>query len=150
MAARQHSHIPSQAESSKGTDGSLATFSIDGRSFSVQPCPQSDGTKQLRSLQSVIGHLSVEDRDYMIVQIEQQKVPGAQSSFGYALSKRELQIVVLVAEGKVNKQIADSLKISEWTVSTYLRRIFAKLGVDSRAAMVFKCSKFLHHDKCET
>jgi DNA-binding CsgD family transcriptional regulator len=43
-------------------------------------------------------------------------------------------------EGKVNKQIADCLKISEWTVSTYHRRIFAKLGVDSRAAMVFKCS----------
>src|SRR5262245_42700339 len=57
----------------------------------------------------------------------------------HGLSKRELQIVVLVAEGCVNKQIADHLKISEWTVSTHLRRIFAKLAVDSRAAMVYRC-----------
>lgn len=60
------------------------------------------------------------------------------------LSKRELQIVALVAEGRPNKQIADQLHISEWTVSTYLRRIFAKLGVDSRAAMIYRCSDLLN------
>jgi DNA-binding CsgD family transcriptional regulator len=47
--------------------------------------------------------------------------------------------VVLVADGLVNKQIADVLRISEWTVSTHLRRVFAKLGVDTRAAMVSRC-----------
>ncbi len=55
------------------------------------------------------------------------------------LTARELQIVALVAEGRVNKQIADVLRISEWTVSTHLRRIFAKLHVDTRAAMVSRC-----------
>jgi DNA-binding CsgD family transcriptional regulator len=55
------------------------------------------------------------------------------------LTARELQIVALVAQGRVNKQIADDLQISEWTVSTHLRRIFAKLGVDTRAAMVSRC-----------
>jgi DNA-binding NarL/FixJ family response regulator len=44
-----------------------------------------------------------------------------------------------VATGLVNKQIAFQLRISEWTVSTHLRRIFAKLGVDTRAAMVSRC-----------
>lgn len=53
-----------------------------------------------------------------------------------ALTAREAQIVRLVASGQVNKQIAGTLQISEWTVSTYLRRIFSKLGVDTRAAMV--------------
>ena len=47
--------------------------------------------------------------------------------------------------GRLNKQIADKLHISklhisEWTVSTHLRRIFAKLGVRSRAAMVYRCA----------
>jgi Bacterial regulatory proteins, luxR family len=42
----------------------------------------------------------------------------------------------MVAEGHPNKIIADVLNISPWTVCTYLRRIFAKLGVTSRAAMV--------------
>jgi DNA-binding CsgD family transcriptional regulator len=32
--------------------------------------------------------------------------------------------------------IADVLNISSWTVCTHLRRIFAKMGVGSRAAMV--------------
>jgi ATP/maltotriose-dependent transcriptional regulator MalT len=60
------------------------------------------------------------------------------------LSGRELQIATLVALGQANKQIASQLHISEWTVSTHLRRIFAKLGVDSRAAMVYRCTSLLH------
>lgn len=59
------------------------------------------------------------------------------------LTKRELQIILLVANGKINKQIADHLKISEWTVSTHLRRIFAKLRVKSRAEMVYKCANII-------
>ena len=53
-----------------------------------------------------------------------------------ALSPRELEIARMVAAGYPNKIIADVLDISEWTVGTHLRRIFAKLGVGSRAAMV--------------
>lgn len=49
------------------------------------------------------------------------------------LTARELRVAVLVAQGCPNKQIADRLRISEWTVAIYLRRIFDKLGVDSRA-----------------
>lgn len=55
------------------------------------------------------------------------------------LTARELQIVALVAEGRPNKQVAAELGISEWTVSTHLRRIYAKLDVDTRAAMVTRC-----------
>ncbi len=52
------------------------------------------------------------------------------------LSPRELEIVRMVAKGHPNKVIGDVLNISSWTVCTHLRRIFAKLGVGSRAAMV--------------
>jgi DNA-binding CsgD family transcriptional regulator len=52
------------------------------------------------------------------------------------LSPREQEIVRLVALGHSNKIIAGVLNISSWTVCTHLRRIFAKLGVGSRAAMV--------------
>ena len=52
------------------------------------------------------------------------------------LSPREQEIVRMVAKGHPNKVIADVLNISCWTVCTHLRRIFAKLGVGSRAAMV--------------
>ena len=52
------------------------------------------------------------------------------------LSPREIEIVRMVAQGHPNKIIADVLSISSWTVCTHVRRIFAKLGVGSRAAMV--------------
>jgi DNA-binding CsgD family transcriptional regulator len=42
----------------------------------------------------------------------------------------------MVAKGYPNKTIAAVLEISSWTVCTHLRRMFAKLGVSSRAAMV--------------
>jgi DNA-binding CsgD family transcriptional regulator len=52
------------------------------------------------------------------------------------LSPREYQIARMVGLGHTNKTIAEGLGISLWTVSTHLRRIFAKLGVSTRAAMV--------------
>jgi len=55
---------------------------------------------------------------------------------GPSLSPREKEIVRMVSQGLPNKVIAGVLNISSWTVSTHLRRIFAKLGVTSRAAMV--------------
>jgi DNA-binding CsgD family transcriptional regulator len=53
-----------------------------------------------------------------------------------SLSPREQQIARMVAWGRTNQAIASSLEISVWTVSTHLRRIFAKLAVSSRAEMV--------------
>jgi len=53
-----------------------------------------------------------------------------------ALSPREQEITRMVAKGHTNQAIADVLGISAWTVSTHLRRVFGKLGVNSRAAMV--------------
>jgi DNA-binding CsgD family transcriptional regulator len=53
-----------------------------------------------------------------------------------SLSPREAEVARMVAQGYPNKTIASVLEISSFTVSSYLRRIFAKLGVNSRAAMV--------------
>jgi DNA-binding CsgD family transcriptional regulator len=59
------------------------------------------------------------------------------------LSGRELQIAMLVAQGYATKNIAYRLQISEWTVATYLRRVYAKLDVDNRAAMVYRCAPLI-------
>jgi DNA-binding NarL/FixJ family response regulator len=52
------------------------------------------------------------------------------------LTEREIGILVLVAEGKANKMIAWQLSISEDTVKTHMRSIFAKLSVDDRTHAV--------------
>ena len=53
-----------------------------------------------------------------------------------SLSPREQEIARMVAKGFPNKTIGGILNISAWTVCTHLRRIFGKLGVNSRAAMI--------------
>src|SRR5919199_1240260 len=52
------------------------------------------------------------------------------------LSKREEEVLRLVAEGLTNKEIARRLILTENTVKTYVTSLFNKLGVDSRAQAV--------------
>ena len=54
------------------------------------------------------------------------------------LTNRELQIVQLICMGCLTKQVADRLRISEFTVRSYLKTIYCKLGVRSRGAMVYR------------
>lgn len=55
-----------------------------------------------------------------------------------SLSKRERQVLKLLAEGFFYKEIADDLKISQSTVHSYIRRIYDKLHVRSRMEAVAK------------
>ncbi len=52
------------------------------------------------------------------------------------LSDREVEIVRLVAEGKITKEIADRLFISVRTVETHRSRIMKKLGVSNASEMI--------------
>ncbi|RCG30884.1 DNA-binding response regulator [Sphaerisporangium album] len=53
-----------------------------------------------------------------------------------SLSKRETEVLALVARGLTNAEIGRELFISEATVKTHLLRIFGKLGVSDRTAAV--------------
>lgn len=52
------------------------------------------------------------------------------------LSKREEQVLCLLADGLTNRELAKVLKLSEHTVKNHLFRIFDKLGVSSRMEAV--------------
>jgi DNA-binding CsgD family transcriptional regulator len=64
------------------------------------------------------------------------RVPPRPARAPLVLSPREREIARMVARGYPNKTMARVLDISSWTVNAYLRRIFLKLNVGSRAAMV--------------
>jgi DNA-binding NarL/FixJ family response regulator len=55
------------------------------------------------------------------------------------LSRREEDVVRLVAEGMTNREISQRLRLSDHTVRNYLFRIFDKLGVSSRVELVLYC-----------
>ena len=61
-----------------------------------------------------------------------------------ALSARETEIARLVCKGKQNKQIAYIANLSECTVENHLRRIYKKLGIHNRAALVANMHGTLH------
>jgi DNA-binding NarL/FixJ family response regulator len=52
------------------------------------------------------------------------------------LSQRELEVLELIAKGSTNREAARRLFISEATVKTHLLHVYAKLGVNDRAAAV--------------
>jgi len=50
------------------------------------------------------------------------------------LTRREHDVLVLVADGKTNRQIAERLTLSPRTVQKHLEHLYDKLGVRSRTA----------------
>ncbi|HLZ62981.1 MAG TPA: protein kinase [Ktedonosporobacter sp.] len=58
------------------------------------------------------------------------------ASPGEHLTKREMDVLCLLAEGRTNAEIAEHLVLSVVTVNSYLRSIYGKLGVSSRTRAV--------------
>jgi len=75
-----------------------------------------------------------------VVQSFRRMETGATGTDGEAaeLSQREREVLELLARGYLYKEIAEQLKISVPTVNTYIRRIYEKLHVRSRAQAVAK------------
>jgi len=57
------------------------------------------------------------------------------------ISKRECEIITLIAEGYTNQQIAEKLFLSSHTINTHRKNIMAKLGVKNTAGIVMYAVK---------
>jgi LuxR family transcriptional regulator, regulator of acetate metabolism len=60
------------------------------------------------------------------------------------LTRREIEIIELMAHGDTNKQIADRLIVSEGTVKAHVRQILRKLKAANRAEAVSRYTRLLH------
>ncbi|HEY5751883.1 MAG TPA: response regulator transcription factor [Chthoniobacterales bacterium] len=60
---------------------------------------------------------------------------------GEPLTRRELDVLKLLADGKTNRQIATGLSVGEATVKSHLRSIFSKLDVLSRTEAIATASR---------
>jgi DNA-binding NarL/FixJ family response regulator len=67
-----------------------------------------------------------------------KKKAGQKSDEVSSLSPRETEIVSLLAQGHLYKEIADELNISLETVRTHIRRVYEKLQVNTRTEAVVK------------
>ena len=71
-------------------------------------------------------------------QVPSRPASGAGSRLAEPLSRRELGLLPLIAEGLTNQEIADRLFLSLYTVKAHARTIYAKLGVTSRTQAAAK------------
>jgi DNA-binding CsgD family transcriptional regulator len=99
--------------------------------FTAFPMQPFDGFEAANTTQSeVVLQLEVAGTCYQLIKSHPLTTTRT------TLSPREREIVWLVSSGYANKGIAHKLAISQHTVNTHVRRIFGKLGVNSRAEMV--------------
>ena len=118
-----------------GKPGAVSPESIEeiarqfGQAEAQRLLPRGDG-----AVDELLFDGEIDGKRYVLVRsAPARNLPG--------LSPREHEIARLVAQGLPNKAIAAVLDISLWTVSTHLRRVYAKLGVSCRAAMVSRLSE---------
>ena len=57
------------------------------------------------------------------------------------LTKREIEVLSLVIEGKSSKDVADELFVSKRTVDFHLANVYSKLGVKNRLQALREASK---------
>lgn len=74
----------------------------------------------------------------LIEQFVSRPLPGQDSGLVRRLTDREREVLRLIAQGLSNGQIADALVVSVPTVKTHVNRIFAKLGLETRAQAVIR------------
>jgi two-component system nitrate/nitrite response regulator NarL len=81
-----------------------------------------------------------EHLQYLLQALTRAMPPVARTSDGLKLlTRRELDIVSLVAEGFSNREVSNKLGLSEHTVRNYMFHIFDKLGVSTRVELVLYC-----------
>ncbi len=68
------------------------------------------------------------------VQVDSLEIDDATCK-SYGLSAREAQIIQLLVTGRINREIAESLYISENTVKTHVKNIYGKLKVSNRVQL---------------
>lgn len=71
------------------------------------------------------------------------KFSASKAQHQNGLSKRELEVLQLIAQGKNNQEIAHALYITEGTVRNYVTRILSQLGLRDRISAVLWANEHL-------
>ncbi len=115
-------------------DKALETGNIDAFVTAYRACP--DFLRLLARSEDNHGSLkTILDRaaDYKLAERYGLRLPAAPRSGGLSvLSRREREVLDLVSQGLMNKEIARALFISESTVKVHVRKICQKLAVRTR------------------
>ncbi len=100
--------------------------------YVTKGCPASELLDAIRTVGQGKPFLSAE----VARKLSLAKLSGVDSELPFeSLSKREMQVLMLIVQGTKNQEISDTLCVSPKTVSTYRHRLFEKLGVQTDAEL---------------
>lgn len=100
----------------------------------VETSPLSPKQEDERTVQ-VLARVCTQEHLYVISRVSRKSIPR--------LTHRQTEIVALLADGLTNKQIASQIAMAKGTLSTHMKRLFARLDVRTRAALVQKVRPLL-------
>lgn len=91
------------------------------------------------------GRITLDDKvnDILFKGLSREDNSGLEESRWKCLSVQEHKVAALVAEGLINKEIADRMGLSDKTVKNYLSTIFSKLNVSRRAQVAAFYTKYM-------
>jgi len=77
------------------------------------------------------------------VNVTSSSLPGTQpdGTLHDSLSEREHEVLVLITKGFKTIEIASAMQVSRFTVQSFVRRIYAKLEVNSKAEAIYEARK---------
>lgn len=134
---RRTSRVPFIFLSAKGERSDIRTgMNLGADDYLVKPVPQSE------LLEAIAARLERQ----RVLEMQQEFTPDF-SSFqpleSLGLTPREAEVLLWVAQGKGNRDIALLLDISEATAKRHLLHIFEKLGVETRTAAALRAIEVL-------
>lgn len=117
------------------------SFFLDHRTKTIVLTPSTDPNAQLSDFHCLCINVPEEHLVRAILRLQQhahphgKNLPPEPKALQKILSDREIEVLSLIVQGYINKEIADQLNISLTTVVTHRKNIMDKLGLRSVSAL---------------
>jgi LuxR family transcriptional regulator, regulator of acetate metabolism len=142
-----HADLGSEATVLTEYDRETVWAFAEGFGYALERCVLADRLRQqsarvvalVRSTEASVTELSRPDFSFDTPEAGPpmvQRLPRAANGLEDELTRRELEVLSMLAEGETNARIATRLIVSEDTVKTHVKHILRKLGVHNRSQAV--------------
>jgi len=113
----------------------VSAFRSGARAFVLKKASSTELLDALRTVARGGSYLSSQVSDHLLARIQRGDLDTHDRSPIESLSRRELQVLRLVAEGKTSKEIAVLFGLGSQTVRSYRKTMMKKLGVSNVAGL---------------
>ena len=100
--------------------------------YLLKDIPAADLAQAIRLIRAGIYQLSPSVAGKLVGQLGVKSRPAALSPLEHDLTERELEVLRLLAAGATNREIAETLVVSEGTVKNHVSNILSRLGLRDR------------------